>query len=80
MNDGDRKQLDRTPICVGIIGAGGIARGFHLRELTAMPGVDVVACADVDEETARKTAAQFGIPQVCEAAESGQAIELETAF
>jgi predicted homoserine dehydrogenase-like protein len=33
MNDRDHKELDHTPIRVGIIGAGGIARGFHLREL-----------------------------------------------
>ena len=64
MTDDDRNELDRAPIRVGIIGAGGIARGFHLRELAAVPGVDVVACADVDEATAGETAAQFGIPQV----------------
>jgi predicted dehydrogenase len=47
MNNGDRKELERTPIRVGIIGAGGIARGFHLRELTAVPGVDVKSQGDV---------------------------------
>jgi predicted dehydrogenase len=64
MNHDDRKELDSTPIRVGIIGAGDVARGLHLPELTPVPGVDVVACADVDEATARATAAQFGIPQV----------------
>jgi predicted dehydrogenase len=57
MNDGDRTELARTPIRAGIIGAGGIARGCHLRELIS--GILIAGY---------------------EAAESGQTIELETAF
>jgi predicted dehydrogenase len=57
MNDRDHKELDHTPIRVGIIGAGGIARGFHLRELIS--GILIAGY---------------------EAAESGQTIELQTAF
>lgn len=53
-------------IGIGIIGSGGIARYAHLPGYkgAADLGVQVVACADVSEETARKTAAEFDIPHV----------------
>jgi predicted dehydrogenase len=51
---------------IGIIGSGGIARGAHLPGYKAAEsmGVRVVACADVNEETAKQTAEQFGVPHV----------------
>jgi predicted dehydrogenase len=51
---------------IGIIGSGGIARGAHLPGYKACEslGVKVLACADISEETARKTAQEFDIPHV----------------
>ncbi|MBW3625057.1 MAG: Gfo/Idh/MocA family oxidoreductase [Armatimonadetes bacterium] len=43
----------------GVIGCGGIANGFHLRDLQQIDGVRVVALADVREEAARRTAENF---------------------
>jgi len=49
---------------IGIIGSGGIARGAHLPGYQACEadGVRLVACSDVNEETARAVARDFGIP------------------
>ena len=51
-------------IKVGIFGAGGFANNQHLPNLTNVAGVDIVAVCDVNEQTARETAARFDIPQV----------------
>lgn len=44
----------------GIIGCGGIANHFHLKDLAAIPEAELVACADVREEAARSTAERWG--------------------
>jgi predicted dehydrogenase len=50
---------------VGIIGAGGIVRAFHLKPgWLADPDVKIVAVCDIHEPTARKLAADFNIPKV----------------
>ena len=50
---------------VGIIGAGGIVRGFHLNPgWRADPQTEVVAICDVNEKVARKLADDFQIPKV----------------
>jgi predicted dehydrogenase len=51
---------------VGIIGSGGIARGAHLPAYKACEGegVRILACADVNPDTARQTAEQFEIPHI----------------
>jgi predicted dehydrogenase len=50
---------------IGIIGAGGIARGAHLNPgWLAVPDVEIVAACDIHEPTARKLAADFEIPHV----------------
>lgn len=46
---------------VAIIGAGQIARTRHIPNYSALPGVRVVGICDVNEETARSTAREFGI-------------------
>jgi predicted dehydrogenase len=48
---------------VGIIGAGGIVRGFHLPGWQADPAAEVVAICDVNEATGRKVADEFKVPQ-----------------
>lgn len=51
---------------IGIIGSGGIACGAHLPGYKACEseGVRVVACSDINPETARRAAEQFDIPHV----------------
>jgi predicted dehydrogenase len=51
---------------IGIIGSGGIARGAHLPGYKACEGmgVKIVACSDINPETARKAADEFDIPHV----------------
>ncbi|HID06283.1 MAG TPA: Gfo/Idh/MocA family oxidoreductase, partial [Armatimonadetes bacterium] len=48
---------------VGIIGCGGIS-GAHFRTYTAIPDVEIVACADVIEERARQRAREFNVPHI----------------
>jgi predicted dehydrogenase len=49
-------------IRLGIIGTGGMAHG-HARSFSAMKGVSVVACCDIDEARARAFARTFSIPR-----------------
>ena len=43
----------RDKIRVGVVGAGGIANGFHIPSFMAHPNAEVVAICDVDEARAR---------------------------
>ena len=47
---------------VGVVGCGRISE-VYLRNLTAAPDVDVVACSDVMLERAHARAAEFGVPR-----------------
>ena len=47
---------------VAVIGAGGVA-GPHMQSLCDMADVDLVAVADVVEESARRRGEEFGIPE-----------------
>jgi predicted dehydrogenase len=49
------------PVRVGVIGAGVISTEY-LRNLTALPDVDVRAVGDLDADRARAQAAAFGVP------------------
>ena len=52
-------------IGIGIVGAGGIARGGHIPGYLSMPDrCRIVAIADIEIERARELAAQFDIPHV----------------
>jgi len=51
-----------------VIGCGTISQ-VYLRNLTASPEVDVVACADVVPERATARAAEFGVGRACSPAE-----------
>lgn len=57
--------MSTQPIRVGVIGAGGISH-IHLRTLTALPDVKVIAIADVVRSNAQMRADQFHIPSVFE--------------
>ena len=49
---------------VGVIGCGTVSEPY-LRNMTASPALEVVACSDLVMERAEARAAQFGIPGVC---------------
>lgn len=46
---------------IGIIGCGGIARATHIPNYKKIPSVEIVACADIKEDMAKKTAKEFEI-------------------
>lgn len=53
------------PLKIGIIGAGGIAKGVHLPNYQKLEGrVQIVAISDVVREKAESCAAEFSIPNV----------------
>lgn len=52
-------MAERT-LGVGVIGCGGIARLAHLPNLARNPRVRLVAVADINEESARRAAEEFG--------------------
>jgi len=54
----------RKPLRVGVIGAGGIARGVHLPSLNDMDDAEVVVICDMIEERARAKAEKYAIPKV----------------
>jgi predicted dehydrogenase len=53
---------------VGVIGCGTVSEPY-LRNMTASPALEVVACSDLAMERAEARAAQFGVPGVCTQAE-----------
>lgn len=62
---------------VGVIGCGTVSEPY-LRNMTASPALEVVACSDLVMERAEARAAQFGIPGVCTQADllADQAIDV----
>ena len=54
---------EEKPIRVGIIGTGQIAQ-THMKNYSALAGVEMVACADIDEGAARRLAETYKIPHV----------------
>jgi predicted dehydrogenase len=51
-------------IKVGIIGAGGIARGAHIPSYQRLKDVEIMAVCDINEEAAKQAAKDFNIPRV----------------
>ncbi len=47
---------------IGMYGAGGHCVNQHLPNLTSFDEVEVIAISDIDEDRARKAAADFGVP------------------
>lgn len=47
---------------VAIIGCGGIGAGRHMPSYANMDNVDIIACCDILEERAKKTAEKFDVP------------------
>ncbi|MDQ3813218.1 MAG: Gfo/Idh/MocA family oxidoreductase [Armatimonadota bacterium] len=61
-----KKKAKSEKIGVGIIGAGGIARGAHIPSYQKLPNVEIVAVADPVTEARNRTAEEFGILDVYE--------------
>ena len=57
------KSKGKKKLRVAVIGAGGIA-GTHMRYFSEMADVELVAVADVVEQSARQRAEEFDIPEV----------------
>ena len=51
-------------IRVGVVGAGGIANGFHIPSFMAHPNAKVVAIFDVDDARAKATADRYDVPRI----------------
>ncbi len=52
------------PVRVGVVGCGTIS-GAYLKNMTASPHLEIVACADQVYERAQARAIEFGVPHVC---------------
>ncbi len=57
------RGLGERRLRVGLIGAGGIARGAHRPGFAAQPNVEIAAVADPMEGRAEAFAREFGVPQ-----------------
>ena len=53
-----------VPVRVGVVGCGTISAAY-LRNMTASPRINVVACADQVHVRAQARAKEFGVPQAC---------------
>lgn len=51
-------------IVVGIIGCGGIATATHIPNYRKIEGVEIAACADIDDAAAKRASEEFKIPHV----------------
>ncbi len=56
--------MTHSPFRVGIVGAGGIARGQHLPGWRGIPNVNIVAIADINKAAAAAAAMEFGAAHV----------------
>jgi predicted dehydrogenase len=56
------------PVSIGVIGCGDISK-VYLRNCTALPAMQIVACADLIPERAQTRAEQYGVPRVLEVEE-----------
>ncbi|MDC3415840.1 Gfo/Idh/MocA family protein [Aquibacillus salsiterrae] len=61
---------------VGLIGCGNIS-SIYLKNLPTFGVIDVVACADIDLERAKKQANDFGVPKACSVDELLQMEEVD---
>ena len=56
--------MKEKAIRVGIIGAGGIARGYHAPSYSRCENVEIVAAADVSEQALQAIQESFGVKDV----------------
>lgn len=58
--------MSATPVRIGFIGAGGIARQRHLPGLKAIDGVELVAVANRTRASSERVATEWGFSEVCD--------------
>lgn len=58
--------MSATPVRIGFIGAGGIARSRHLPGLQAIDGVHLVAVANRTRASSEQVAREYGFSSVCD--------------
>ncbi len=54
----------KDKIRVGVVGAGGIANGFHIPSFMSHPNAEVVAICDIDEPKAKETADRYDVSRI----------------
>jgi len=59
-------ELSLSPVKIGIIGCGDIARRRYVSGVRQFPVLDLIACADLDMKAASRMAADLGMPRSCE--------------
>lgn len=52
------------PLRIGFVGVGTMGQCAHLRNYVTIPGCEVVAIAEMREQTARRVAERYGVPRV----------------
>jgi predicted dehydrogenase len=60
---------------IGFVGVGNMGQCAHLKNYVALPGCEVVAIAELDQDRARKVAARYGVPRVYPEHEKMLAVE-----
>ena len=56
--------MPEKTVRVGLIGCGAIS-GAYLKHAKSFPILDIVACADINLDAAKRKAEEFGIPKAC---------------
>lgn len=72
-------MADPKRVTVGVIGCGDISK-IYLRNCTAMPEMQIAACADLNQERAQTQAERFGVPRVLEVDELLEDDEIEVVL
>ncbi|HOF88514.1 MAG TPA: Gfo/Idh/MocA family oxidoreductase, partial [Armatimonadota bacterium] len=53
-----------STVKIGFVGVGNMGQCAHLKNYVGLPGVEVVAIAELQRARAQKVAARYGIPRV----------------
>ncbi len=56
--------MSKTPIRVGVVGAGANTTSMHIPKLQAISGVEIVSVCNRSHESSARVAQQFGIPKI----------------
>src|SRR5215218_7911904 len=68
--------MDGAAVKLGVIGCGAIS-GVYLENCTSFKELEVVACADLDADRAKKRADEYGVPKACSVAKLLKDPEIE---
>ena len=68
-----------SEVRIGFVGAGGNARG-HMRRLSEIDGVQIVAIADIDEQRSQEAAAEYGAKSYTDYHKMLDEVELDALY